>query len=117
MEEGMRKLLVAVIAVALGTAAAAQMGQAPVVVDAPAAGAQAPGTVVGPLEIYFIDTEGGQSVLLVSPAIGMYGTRETFLIDPGNLNPPGRDAERIIAALKDAGVPERIDHMIVSHYH
>ncbi|OFW13893.1 MAG: hypothetical protein A3F70_10575 [Acidobacteria bacterium RIFCSPLOWO2_12_FULL_67_14] len=72
---------------------------------------------MGPLEIYFIDTEGGQSVLLVSPAIGMYGTRETFLIDPGNLNPPGRDAERIIAALKDAGVPERIDHMIVSHYH
>lgn len=93
------------------------MGAPPAIVDAPAAGAQAPGTIVAPLEIYFIDTEGGQSVLVVSPAIGMYGTRDTLLIDPGNLNPPGRDAERIIAALKDAGVPERIDHMIVSHYH
>lgn len=108
----MRRLLMAVVAVALlGTAAAARMAQAP------AGPAQAPGTVVAPLEIYFIDTEGGQSVLLVSPAIGLYGTRDTFLIDPGNLNPAGRDAERIVAALKDAGVPERIDYMIVSHYH
>ena len=71
----------------------------------------------GVLEIYFIDTEGGQSVLLVSPSNGILGARETFLIDAGNLtNPPGRDADRIVAAMKDAGV-DRIDYMIVSHYH
>ncbi len=75
--------------------------------------AQAPGT----MEIYFIDTEGGQSVLIVSPANGILGARETLLIDAGNLtNPPGRDADRIVVAMKDAGV-DRIDYMVISHYH
>jgi len=67
-------------------------------------------------DIYFIDTEGGQATLIISPSIGVLGTKEAFLIDAGNLNPPGRDAERIVAAMKDAGV-ERIDQLIVSHYH
>lgn len=67
-------------------------------------------------DIYFIDTEGGQSVLVVSPTRGILGARETLLLDAGNLNPPGRDAERIVAAMKDAGV-EWIDQLVVSHYH
>ncbi|MBI4886085.1 MAG: MBL fold metallo-hydrolase [Acidobacteria bacterium] len=67
-------------------------------------------------DIYFIDTDGGQSVLIVSPSKGILGTKETLLLDAGNLNPPGRDAERIVAAMKDAAV-EWIDQMVVSHYH
>ena len=67
-------------------------------------------------DIYFIDTEGGQATLIISPSLGILGTRETLLLDAGNLNPPGRDAERIVAAMKDAGV-EWIDTLVVSHYH
>jgi beta-lactamase superfamily II metal-dependent hydrolase len=71
---------------------------------------------VGTTDFYFIDTEGGQAVLIVSPIAGILGARETLLIDAGNLMPTGRDADRIQAAMKDAGV-ERIDVLIVSHYH
>jgi competence protein ComEC len=67
-------------------------------------------------DIYFIDTEGGQATLIISPANGILGTKETLLLDAGNLNPPGRDAERIVAAMKNAGV-EWIDTLVVSHYH
>lgn len=66
--------------------------------------------------IYFIDTEGGQATLIISPSNGILGTKETLLLDAGNLNPPGRDAERIVAAMKDAGV-EWVDTLVVSHYH
>jgi beta-lactamase superfamily II metal-dependent hydrolase len=66
--------------------------------------------------IYFIDTEGGMSTLIVSPINGILGTKEVLLLDAGNLNPPGRDADRIVAAMKDAGV-ERVDTLVVSHYH
>jgi len=111
MEGTMRRIALAIAAVvALVGGAAHGQTQAPPVVRMPA---QAPGT----MEIYFIDTEGGQSVLIVSPSNGILGARETFLIDAGNLtNPPGRDADRIVAAMKDAGV-DRIDYMVVSHYH
>ena len=78
----------------------------------PAAQTVPPGT----MDIYFVDTEGGQAVLIVSPVPGILGAKETLLIDAGNLNPPGRDADRIQAAMKDAGV-ERIDTLLVSHYH
>ena len=107
----MRRIALALIA-ALAVAGVTAFGQTatPPVVRVPV---QPPGV----LEIYFIDTEGGQSVLLVSPTNGMLGAREAFLIDAGNLtNPPGRDADRIVAAMKDAGV-DRIDYMVVSHYH
>ena len=104
-------LVIATIVALVGAAARGQAPapQAPVV--------RTPVPAPGVMEIYFIDTEGGQSVLIVSPSNGMLGARETFLIDAGNLtNPPGRDADRIVAAMKDAGV-ERIDSMVVSHYH
>ena len=64
-------------------------------------------------DIYFIDTEGGQATLIISPVNGILGTKETLLLDAGNLNPPGRDAERIVAAMKDAGV-EWIDTLVVA---
>ena len=108
----MRKVLLAVAAAAvLGSIAYGQaQGQAgPPPVRQPA---PAPGTT----EIYFIDTEGGMSTLIVSPANGILGARETLLLDAGNLNPPGRDADRIQAAMKESGV-ERIDTLVVTHYH
>ncbi len=107
----MRRIALSIAAaVALAGAAAHGQTQTAPVVRTPVA---APGT----MEIYFIDTEGGQSVLIVSPSNGILGARETLLIDAGNLtNPPGRDPDRIVAAMKDAGV-DRIDYMVVSHYH
>jgi beta-lactamase superfamily II metal-dependent hydrolase len=60
------------------------------------------------LDIYYIDTEGGQSTLFVSP------TGESLLVDTGNAG--GRDLERIIAAVNAAGVTQ-IDHMWTTHYH
>jgi competence protein ComEC len=63
------------------------------------------------LDIYVIDVEGGNATLLVAPS------GESLLIDAGNggLAAP-RDAGRIIAAARDAGV-SRIDHLIITHWH
>jgi len=62
------------------------------------------------LDIYFIDVEGGQATLVVSPS------GESMLIDAGYPGFEGRDADRIAAAAKQAGV-NRIDYLIVTHYH
>jgi len=61
-----------------------------------------------PLDIYFVDTEGGLAVLYVSP------TGESLLTDTGN--PGTRDADRIMEAIQAAGV-KQIDHLILTHYH
>jgi len=61
------------------------------------------------LEIYYLDTEGGQATLLVTPAGG------SLLIDAGYAA-QGRDADRIVAAMKEQGVT-MLDHVIVTHYH
>jgi competence protein ComEC len=73
------------------------------------------------LDIYFIDVEGGQSTLIVTPG------GETLLIDggfPGDgtfASLPGdpakaRDANRVVAAARAAGV-KRIDYVLITHYH
>ncbi len=62
----------------------------------------------GTLNIYYIDTEGGQSTLFVGP------TGESLLVDTGNAG--DRDLGRIIETLKSAGV-KQIDHMWTTHYH
>ena len=62
------------------------------------------------LEVYFIDVEGGQSTLLVSPS------GESMLIDTGWAGHNHRDAERIAAAAKAAGV-KKIDYLVITHYH
>lgn len=63
------------------------------------------------LDIYVVDVEGGNAVLFVTP------TGESELIDAGNAAPGAeRDAERIVAAAKDAGVTQ-IDHLILTHWH
>ena len=72
----------------------------------------------GVLDIYFIDTEGGQATLLKTPS------GETLMFDTGfaglDTNNPdkeaGRDAARIAEVAKVAGV-KQIDTLVVSHYH
>src|SRR5580658_10800298 len=62
------------------------------------------------LHIYAIDVEGGKSTLYVSPS------GESMLIDTGYAGNNNRDADRIVAAAKEAGVT-RIDYLVVTHYH
>jgi len=63
------------------------------------------------LDIYVVDVEGGNATLYVTPAGG------SLLIDTGNGGAAaGRDAERIMAAIKDAGLTQ-IDHLVTTHYH
>ncbi len=63
-----------------------------------------------PLQIYFIDVEGGQSTLIVDPQ------GESLLIDTGWDDFNGRDANRIMIAAKSAGI-DHIDDLIITHYH
>ena len=62
------------------------------------------------LEIYSIDVEGGQATLFVSPS------GESMLVDTGWGGHNSRDALRIVAAAKLAGV-KRIDYLVTTHYH
>jgi competence protein ComEC len=63
------------------------------------------------LDIYLIDVEGGNATLFVTP------TGENMLIDTGNGGAGAvRDAERIAAAVKDAGL-KQIDHLVTTHWH
>jgi len=78
------------------------------------------------LDIYFIDVEGGQATLIVTPA------GESLLIDAGypgdsaliapafgeKPSAPGvaRDPQRVMAAVKDAGL-KQIDFMLMTHSH
>ena len=63
-----------------------------------------------PLEIYFIDVEGGQATLIVAPS------GQAMLVDTGWPGFNGRDADRIVAAARAAGI-QRIDEVIITHYH
>jgi beta-lactamase superfamily II metal-dependent hydrolase len=72
------------------------------------------------LEIYFIDVEGGQSTLIVTPEhhsllidTGWAGNGSGF--SPGNPR-DARDANRIVAAARDAGI-KRIDYLYITHFH
>lgn len=64
----------------------------------------------GHLLIYTIDVEGGQATLLVAP------TKASLLVDTGWGDNNGRDAERIMAAMKDAGIT-KLDHVLITHFH
>jgi beta-lactamase superfamily II metal-dependent hydrolase len=68
-----------------------------------------PAAEAKPLEIYFIDTEGGAATLIVTP-LG-----ESVLVDTGN--PGERDAGRIARAAKEMARLEAIDHLIITHWH
>jgi competence protein ComEC len=62
------------------------------------------------LRIYFVDVEGGQATLFVTP------TGRSLLIDAGWPGNDGRDADRIVAAARKAGV-SKIDFVFVTHFH
>jgi competence protein ComEC len=63
------------------------------------------------LDIYVVDVEGGNATLFVSPS------GESMLIDSGNAGAAAvRDAERIMAAVKDAGLTQ-IESLITTHWH
>ncbi|HXW56690.1 MAG TPA: MBL fold metallo-hydrolase [Candidatus Cybelea sp.] len=62
------------------------------------------------LQIYFVDVEGGQATLFVTPA------GESLLIDTGWPDNDARDANRIAAAAKKAGIA-KIDYVLITHYH
>ena len=64
------------------------------------------------LDIYVVDVEGGNAVLFSAP------TGDSLLIDSGNVAPDAaiRDAERIMAAAKDAHLSQ-IDNLITTHWH
>ena len=73
------------------------------------------------LDIYFIDVEGGQATLVVTPA------GQTLLVDAGFPGTGGfdsrpgdpakaRDPQRILEVAKLAGV-SRIDYLLVTHFH
>jgi competence protein ComEC len=69
-----------------------------------------PSWAAGNLNIYFIDVEGGQSTLIVTPS------GQSLLVDAGYAEPFGRDPRRILAAAKDAGIA-RIDYLLLTHFH
>jgi beta-lactamase superfamily II metal-dependent hydrolase len=64
----------------------------------------------GRLKVYFVDVEGGQSTLFVTPA------GQSLLIDTGWQDNEGRDADRIVAVAKRAGL-SKIDYVLLTHYH
>lgn len=61
------------------------------------------------LDIYWIDSEGGGSTLVVTPA------GESVLIDTGN--PGGRDAARIHKVATQTAGLNRLDHVVITHFH
>lgn len=71
--------------------------------------ALAAGLQARPLEIYLIDTEGGQATLIVSPS------GQSLLVDAGFTNYSGRDADRILAAAKQAHV-KKIDYLLITDH-
>src|SRR5687768_9476128 len=62
-----------------------------------------------PLDIYWIDVEGGGATLIVTP-VG-----ESVLIDAGN--PFERDPGRVHKVATEVAKLQRIDHLIITHFH
>lgn len=67
-------------------------------------------SIAKPLTVYFIDVEGGQSTLFVTPS------HQSLLVDAGWADHGGRDADRILAVAKLAGL-DHIDYLLITHFH
>ena len=63
----------------------------------------------GTLDIYVIDTEGGKSMVLVTP------DGEKMLVDGGNPSQDDRDTKRIVAVAQAAGI-KQFDYILATHY-
>ena len=64
----------------------------------------------GHLKVYFVDVEGGQSTLFVTPK------GQSLLVDTGWPDNKNRDADRIVEIARLAGL-SRIDYVLLTHYH
>src|SRR5712671_4755994 len=62
------------------------------------------------LDVYFVDVEGGQATLIVSPS------GQSMMVDTGWPGFNNRDADRIAAAAKLAGV-KQVDYLVITHFH
>jgi competence protein ComEC len=69
-----------------------------------------PAAAPGALQVYFIDVEGGQSTLFVTPE------GHSLLVDTGWDDHDGRDAARIVAAMGMAHIT-KLDAVLITHYH
>jgi len=61
-----------------------------------------------PLQIYWVDVEGGAATLVITPA------GESILIDTGN--PGERDPARINKLAREEAGISKIDHLVVTHF-
>ena len=69
-----------------------------------------PAMLARTLDIYFIDAEGGAATFIVTPL------KESILVDTGWRREDGRDAKRIEAVARAAGL-ERITYVVTTHFH
>ncbi len=72
--------------------------------------AAAPSQAADDLKVWFIDVEGGQATLFLTPA------GESVLVDAGWPGFGDRDAQRIASTAKAAGITA-IDYLLVTHFH
>jgi beta-lactamase superfamily II metal-dependent hydrolase len=63
-----------------------------------------------PLQIFFVDVEGGQMTLIVTPA------KETILVDGAWPGFGGRDVARLGVIMDSLGF-KSIDYLVMTHYH
>jgi competence protein ComEC len=66
------------------------------------------GAPTGILDIYFVDTEGGQATVMKLPG------GQVFIVDTGN--PGARDGDRIQAVLRDELGRTSVDYLLTTHY-
>ena len=62
------------------------------------------------LHVFFIDVEGGQATLFITP------DGQSLLIDTGWPGNDGRDADRIVTTARKAGL-SRINYVLITHHH
>jgi competence protein ComEC len=67
-------------------------------------------TFAKPLTVYFVDVEGGQSTLFVTPS------HQSLLVDTGWPDNDNRDADRIMQVAKQADL-DHIDYLLITHFH
>jgi beta-lactamase superfamily II metal-dependent hydrolase len=64
-----------------------------------------------PLDLFFVDVEGGAATLMVTPA------GESILVDSGWPRQDGRDAKRIEHVARYVAGVQQIDHYVTTHWH
>lgn len=78
--------------------------------SAPATGQKSSPAASSDLRVFFVDVEGGQATLFGTPS------GQSLLIDTGWPDNNGRDADRIVAAARKAGIA-RINYVLITHFH